>query len=102
MSKTVKLSEYTKNLQRGDVIRCTGKYPYEDFVDFMLIEYPCGERRQYTLLVNSGYKAGLIFVVLPEEANAKTGISIDWLKENWSKWGYVECPLEEVKLIANE
>jgi len=102
MSKTVKLTEYSENIQRGAILRCIGKYPYEDFVDFMLIEYPCGENRQYALLVNSGYKAGLIFVVLPEEANANTGINIDWLKENWQKWGYTECSLEETYLVFRE
>jgi len=100
--KIVKLIEHGETLQRGDVIRCIGTYPYEDYVDFMLIEYPFNQINQYALLVDSGYKAGLIFVVWPEQANNKEGpgVNIDWLKINWSKWGYIDCPLEDVYVFS--
>jgi len=99
--KITKLIECNESLQRGSVIRCAGTYPYEDYVDFMIIEYPCSQNVQYALMVDSGYKAGLIFAVLPEEANAikGSGINIDWLKTNWSKWGYVDCPLNDAYIL---
>jgi len=101
MTETIKFVEHTENVQRGNILQCKGVYPYEDLVYFMLMEYPCGEVRKYALMVVSGYKAGLIFVVFPQEANAKVGIDVEWLKTNWSKWGYAECPLEEVYVILN-
>jgi len=102
MPGPIKLIECEGNIQRGCVLRCRGSQPYEAYVDFMLMEYPCGEDRRYALLVVSGYKAGLVFAVLPEEANAGPGITAGWLKANWPKWGYAECPLAEVRVLPEK
>jgi len=104
MSKGNRLIDHKTNIQRGTILRCTGKYPYEKTVDFMLIEYPNDQMRQYALLVVSGYKAGLIFVVFPHEANdmERSGINSTWLTSNWLQWGYSDCDLVNVLLVLNE
>ena len=33
-----KLVDYKNNLERGLVLRCKGKYPYEEVVDFIITE----------------------------------------------------------------
>ena len=100
--KSIKLLDSKEDLVRGSIIRCKGKYPYEDYVDFMVIE----QQEQYALLVISGYKAGLTFVVLPQESvptnNEGYAINIEWLKSNWSKWGYIDCPVTDVHIIFRE
>jgi hypothetical protein len=95
--------DQTEDFQRGQILRCKGKYPYEDVVDFMIIEdIPHGQPRNPVLLVVSGHKAGLTLVRLPDEALPEgllSGIDLDWLKQNWHKWIYPECPLEDVYLV---
>jgi Immunity protein 45 len=51
-------------IYRGTLLRLPGGYPYESFVDFMVIDLP----GDMALLVASGYKAGLIRQILPDEA----------------------------------
>jgi Immunity protein 45 len=103
MQSITKLINTKNDLERGTIIKCKGKYPYEAFVDFMVTELPIDEKRRYALLVVSGYKAGLIFAVLPEESvpkeNEGYAISSNWLKDNWEKWGYFDCPLQDVYLL---
>ncbi|WP_053486182.1 Imm45 family immunity protein [Lysinibacillus sp. FJAT-14745] len=100
--KNIKLIDLNKNIERGAILRCKGKYPYEDYVDFMVIE----QQKQYSLLVASGYKAGLTFVHLPQESipkdNEGYAIDIEWLKLNWNKWGYIDCPIDEVHIIYKD
>jgi hypothetical protein len=99
----VKLLDYKNDLARGVVLRCKGYTPYESIVDFMIVEYSVSGKREYALMVVTGYKAGLIFVILPSECepteNIGSGISLNWLKLNWTKWGYSECPLEDVHVL---
>jgi hypothetical protein len=93
-----KLINYPKDtLYRGMIIRCKGVYPYEEVVDFMLCE-TCDTDRGLTLLVVSGYKAGLRFVSLPKEStNGHRGsLNTDWLRSYWEKWGYGDCALKDV------
>jgi hypothetical protein len=100
--KSIKLVDSKEDLVRGSILRCKGKYPYEDYVDFMVIE----QQRQYALLVVSGYKAGLTFVQLPPEsipkANEGYAVDIEWLKLNWNKWGYIDCPVDDVHIIYKD
>ena len=90
----VRLNEYGKDLSRGKVLRCKGSYPYEESVDFMIVELP-DEKENYALMVISGYKAGLVYSRLPGESipagNDGYALGLDWLKSNWSKWGYFGC-----------
>lgn len=75
-------------IERGSILRMPASKPYEDFVDFMLIvnhKSPSG----ISIVVASGYKAGLIVVNPPEEASgAMEGLLTSWLKLNWNKWVY--------------
>ncbi|WP_295928462.1 Imm45 family immunity protein [uncultured Xanthomonas sp.] len=56
----------------------------------------------YALLNVSGYKAGLIYSILPDGSRPReTGCAVDceWLIANWNKWCYFECPLEWVYVV---
>ena len=100
--KAKKLAEFVGEIQRGTILRCSGSYPYEAFVDFMLFETVLEGYNTYGLIVVSGYKAGLTFVVFPAEVwqiSNRPGLSSEWLRSNWYKWGYGQCPLEDVQLI---
>ncbi|KEQ11754.1 hypothetical protein GZ78_28635 [Endozoicomonas numazuensis] len=84
----------------GTVFRLPGKYPYENLVDFMVYDPAITDRGQ-GLMVSSGYKAGLILVLLPKESSTKGdlyrhSIEKNWLIKNWSQWVYPECPVSEV------
>lgn len=102
----IKLIDYSENLSRGTILRCTGKSPYEDFVDFMVVECFNKADGNYSLMVSSGYKAGITYAVLPPESlpagNDGYAVDLGWLTANWQKWGYFECPLNEVFVIENK
>lgn len=86
-------------LWRGVVFRFPAQYPFEPIADFMIIE----DRESasfYKIICSSGYHAGQTEVVLPSEAkHEQGGISVEWVKNNWSTWIYSECPIERVKYI---
>lgn len=95
-----KLLDFNKNIGRGTIFQCKGSYPYEDIVDFMVCETIGGE--SCMIMVVSGYKAGSPLVVLPKDSvpeNSRFGINIEWLKENWNKWVYPECNINDVKIF---
>ena len=78
----------------GTVFRLTVKYPYENVIDFMVFE-PSQESKGQGLMVSSGYKAGLILILLPKESG-KLAIEKEWLINNWSHWVYPECDVSDV------
>lgn len=91
----MKLIDYQEEfIWYGTIFSCKGKYPYEDIVSFLL----CDLIEDFALIVYSGYKAGSLFCIFPQEAFSQKARAIDteWLKQNWNKWGYFECNLEEV------
>ena len=100
-----KLVDYKNNLERGLVLRCKGKYPYEEIVDFIITESYM-EDKGYSLYIDSGYKAGLRFVILPKESipTGDSGYAIDtnWLINSWDKWGYFDCPINEVLVVIKD
>ncbi|MCL1992125.1 MAG: Imm45 family immunity protein [Spirochaetes bacterium] len=100
----IKLINHSKDLERGMIIRCKGECPYEEVVDFLICETPEPDFG-YTLMVISGYKAGLKLVTLPKDSlpneNSGYAINVNWLKNNWHKWGYNDCLLEDVWIITN-
>jgi hypothetical protein len=101
--KFTRLLDYSEEyIYRGMVLRCVGKWPYEDIVEFLVCE-PIDEDRGFVLMVATGYKAGLINVRLPQECippgNVR-GLSTLWLKENWSTWGYTDCPIDKVYIYT--
>ena len=60
-----KLIDYTEtSIPRGTIFKCKGIYPYEEVVYFLLCEL--GD--SYGLMVISGYKAGLTYVLFPKES----------------------------------
>ena len=102
--KKVLLAEMEKEaFGRGWIFRCNkAEYPYENKVEFMVREdadSPSG----FSLIVISGCKAGLTLVRLPQESfMPDLGIGKEWLVNNWTKWIYPECPVEEVEIYRNE
>ncbi|MBC7533023.1 MAG: hypothetical protein H7318_15725 [Oligoflexus sp.] len=86
------------SLGRGAIFRVPASYPYEEYVDFMLIvniDSPCG----MSVLVASGFKSGLIHVNPPAEAKGgNQSLSTEWLKKNWSHW-INEAELSSIKYI---
>jgi hypothetical protein len=90
-------------LFRGTVFRCNAVWPYENIVDFMLVEIP-DSPSGLSVIVVTGYKAGLVLVHLPAEARSEANaraLSTAWVIENWSRWIYPECPAELVQVIQN-
>ncbi|MDR9835623.1 Imm45 family immunity protein [Herbaspirillum huttiense] len=87
-------------ISNGAIFRAEAEWPYEEKVDFMLVDLPVAERN-YAILVATGLKAGLVLVRLPEDASYEhgRGISRQWLVQNWSKWIYPECPVEKVMYL---
>lgn len=97
----MKLCDYKENvLYEGTVFRFRGKEPFEKSVDFMLVCYPDTESG-FALYCISGYHKGKLEVCLPKEALGKTcrAVLVEWVLENWNRWIYQECPVEEVTVI---
>ncbi|MGS1010518.1 Imm45 family immunity protein [Achromobacter anxifer] len=87
------------SIQRGNIFRVRGKYPYEEWVDFMVYEVPADDRG-YGLIVTSGYKAGSVVVHLPKESYSEScGLNKNWVIVNWNKWIYPECDIMDVYLM---
>ncbi|WP_025842207.1 Imm45 family immunity protein [Asaia platycodi] len=97
MRSFVKLIELeNKYLTRGSVFRLPAKYPYESIVDFMVCENLASVSR-FSLMVTTGYKAGIIFQNFPlESLYDNCSISVGWIVENWDEWIYPECTVENV------
>ena len=94
-----KLVEYAGELiSRGYIFRLPASWPYESVVDFMVVDLP-DEKFGHSLVVASGNKSGLMLIQLPIESRAPGhGISTRWLIDNWSKWVYPECDVNDVFL----
>ncbi|MGJ8647181.1 MAG: Imm45 family immunity protein [Marinomonas colpomeniae] len=85
----------------GVVFRFSAKHPFEDIVDWMLIEDFDAESR-YKLICATGYHAGKTELILPIEArHEKGGISKNWVINNWNKWIYPDCSVDNVKCIES-
>lgn len=97
----MKLSE-TKciSMFAGSIFRFPAKYPYEDFVDYMLVLDNSIANPHLKLVVTTGYKSGSVNIicVFPKEAyvGGAIAISSEWLKRNWSEWIYPDCEVEDV------
>ncbi|MDR6741121.1 hypothetical protein J2X56_003145 [Herbaspirillum sp. 1173] len=84
-------------IMHGAIFRVKGVWPYEEFVDFMLVDM-ADDRTRHALVVSSGRKAGLVLVRLPLDSGSPTGntLSRKWLIENWGKWVYPQCSVQDV------
>jgi len=97
----MKLIDYEETaISRGTIFRLPATWPYEEWVDFMLFETQDDER-PYGLMISSGYKAGLFLVKLPIESVSDEGygLSTKWVINNWAKWIYQECNVEDVHIL---
>ncbi|WP_156957939.1 Imm45 family immunity protein [Paracidovorax oryzae] len=103
MDSGSRLLDYTNNIERGKIIRCHTSN--ENCLDFMVIELHQKDERRYALLNLTGYKAGLIYAILPQHSQPSNAegyaIDKDWLISNWIKWGYFDCPIDNVYVIEN-
>ncbi|WP_417641821.1 Imm45 family immunity protein [Enterobacter kobei] len=86
-----------KSIKRGTVFRLPAVWPYEEWVDFMVIDL----FETHGLVVSSGHKAGLILISLPIESASIEGraLSTEWVITNWAKWIYPECNVEDVYIL---
>ncbi|NKE93397.1 Imm45 family immunity protein [Pantoea agglomerans] len=94
----MKLVNYkNKSIKRGAVFRLPAVWPYEEWVDFMVIDL----FETHGLVVYSGHKAGLILISLPIESASTEGraLSTEWVITNWAKWIYPECNVEDVHIL---
>jgi hypothetical protein len=97
----VKLSD-TKDISifAGSIFRFPAAYPYEKFVDYMLVLDASVAKSELKFVVTTGNKSGLINILcsFPKEAYVPDSISIssEWLKQNWEKWVYDECDVKDV------
>ena len=94
----MKLIDYkNKSIKRGSVFRLPAVWPYEAWVDFMVIDL----FENHGLVVSSGHKAGLILISLPTESESTEGraLSTEWVINNWAKWIYPECNVENVHIL---
>jgi len=87
---TTLLSSGEEALFTGDVLRLPENYelgPGSPPVDLMVFE-PHDEECGLGLLVLSGYKAGLIYALLPPESlkGGSRAICTTWLKTQWHRW----------------
>ncbi len=92
-----------ETLARGAVMRFPAQLPYEAIVDFLVFD-PQSSERGLGLMVCSGYKAGLINVILPPESAGEKGSGVlltSWVIENWQHWIYPECDVAEVYILNN-
>lgn len=87
----------------GTVFRCRhASKPYEDTVDFLLIRYPSCDSG-FALIVASGYHTGEIVICLPAEARALeySAVSVDWVRDGWSKWISETIDIKNVTVSHN-
>ena len=93
---------HDEKIWRGAVLRCRGLYPHEEVVDFLLVDIPYLDG--FGLVVSTGYKAGLLLAVLPEEAQVPDdkvkAISASWLFANWTERIYEGGDPHDVYLLA--
>ena len=76
-------------LWRGDILRLPESYlgPGSGPVDLLVYD-PRDDSCGLGLMAASGYKAGLIWSILPIESRRPDAIRIDmgWLRRNWDVW----------------
>ena len=107
-------------LTRGTVFRLPAQWPYENFVDFMILEASPAFKMQvdktiptFALTASTGYHGGHLFGVIPDEAIVNVNEEIaqkydlkvaqvlktDWFIENWTDWIYPDCDVKDVYVI---
>ena len=77
-------------LWTGDILRLPENYdlgPGSLPVDLIVYD-PNDEECGLGLLVVSGYKAGLVYALLPAQSlkGGSRALDLDWLRDNWNSW----------------
>ena len=92
-----KLSDSAPLLKRGTLFRTPAQSPFEDWVDFMLMD-DWQSPSSFSLWVCSGRQAGNPLVRIPREATDPTSNAVQksWLIENWQQWVYADAKPEQV------
>ncbi|MDO9415241.1 Imm45 family immunity protein [Pararhizobium sp.] len=104
-----RLAGLDRDLHIGDILRLPENYdlgPGSAPVDLLVCET---NDDGLGLIVVSGYKAGLVYAILPgaSKAGESRVIAHGWLMENWDKWfcyGYQDgmrtIPMESAVILA--
>ena len=97
-----KLSEYDARISRGSILRTPAQPPFEDWVDFMLMD-DWQSPSSFSLWICSGKQAGLPLIRIPKEATDKQADSIDrdWIIQNWQQWIHPDSKPEDVFVRAS-
>ncbi len=95
--KQIKLIDYDQPfITKGSILRFFTKgFQVETTVDFMVF-YPADKNCGLGLITITGFNAGDIYIILPEESLYSTQhtLSTEWLVNNWNKW---ICEASDVK-----
>ncbi|WP_454171705.1 Imm45 family immunity protein [Microbacterium maritypicum] len=92
------LEDYKVDLVRGDRLRIVSAPNGADHRELLIAEAQQPDSG-CALWVIDGYKAGLVFQVLPRESRPAEGpalVDVDWLKLNWSEWVNPDWPLSQI------
>ncbi|MDC9591021.1 Imm45 family immunity protein [Xenorhabdus sp. XENO-10] len=99
----VKLIDYEQDgIGRGCVFRFPAVWPYEEFVDLLVINFPNPDKdTMHALVISTGHKAGSLLVELPKESELtnSVGLKKEWIISNWAEWIYPECDVNDVYII---
>ena len=98
----MKITEYNNDiLHRGTVLRIPSKFPVEEIVDFMIVDYPASSVTNFAIYCISGYYIGSLQCVFPKDALSadERGISVKWFIENMDKLMFVDCDISEVEVV---
>ncbi|WP_294390629.1 Imm45 family immunity protein [uncultured Sphingomonas sp.] len=97
-----RLSEVDNNYRysRGSLFLFKAEWPFEEFVQFVLVV----DGTTYRFVSLTGYKSGHIYSYLPGDEEGfgipgLAGIRAGWLKENWNKWVYPDGNIEDVYAV---
>jgi hypothetical protein len=88
------------NVYRGSVFRTPAKPPHEQFVDLMIVEDVHSDSG-FSLVIVTGYDAGIVRLSLPEEAGTPEqrrirSLSRRWIMNNWQKWIWPDNNADQV------
>ena len=87
--------------------KVTCLFPISCILEIILVcETPDSGAKTFQLIVISGFKAGAKYYQFPEESlpkdRSRYGLSTHWLRDNWYKYGYIDCPLEDVYIYESQ
>ena len=96
MIKLVDLEE--EGLYRGCVIKFIDTLDEDNTTCVMLCEI--AGKDAYQLIRIDGYKAGIPVRTFNEEGVKGCSLSVEWLIENYKKWTYIDCGIENIYILS--